>query len=94
METQMYPDAMNVLYRAIWPFLPPAILRLTKWTPGRVYVRFRCMADQLILIGKPLYKSMAEDTRLQSQEYKKDVMSVLGESAPLSVVCVSFISIQ
>lgn len=89
----MYPDAMNVLYRAIWPFLPPAILRLTKWTPGRVYARFRCMADQFILIGKPLYKSMAED-RLASQEYKKDVMSVLGESAPLSVVCVSFIFIQ
>ncbi|KAI0794683.1 cytochrome P450 [Fomes fomentarius] len=76
METRMYPDAMNVLYRAIWPLLPPAILKLTKWTPGRVYAHFRRMNDQFVSIGKPFYQSMAEDG-LASQGYKKNVMSVL-----------------
>ncbi len=92
MKTRLYPDAMTVLHRAIWMFLPPAILKLTKWTPGRLYARSRRVNDRFVSIGKPLYHSMAEDG-LASQGYKKDVMSMLGESAPLNVVSVSFIDI-
>ncbi len=78
-DTQLYPDAMNMVYRALWPYVPDALLALTKYTPGRIYSRYRGLNAEFEKIGKPLYHSNNVDG-LSSREGKKDVMSVLSES--------------
>ncbi|KAI0794698.1 cytochrome P450 [Fomes fomentarius] len=74
-DARLFPDATNVFYRATWQFFPQWLLKLTKYTPGRVYARFRHMKEEFAKIGKPLYNSSAKEG-LAARE-KTDVMSVL-----------------
>ena len=78
-DTQLYPDAMNMLYRAVWPYVPSALLALTKYTPARIYTRYRRLNAEFERVGKPLYHSNAMDASdgLAARSGKKDVMSVL-----------------
>ena len=75
----LYPDAVNMFYRSLWQYLPSSILKLTRFTPSRVYARCRRMNAAFAKIGQPLYFSNAGEP-LASREGKKDLMSVLRES--------------
>ncbi|KAI0794686.1 cytochrome P450 [Fomes fomentarius] len=75
-DTQLYPNATNMVYRGLWPYVPDALLALTKYTPGRIYSRYRGLNAEFERVGKPLYHSNNAN-ELPSREGKKDVMSVL-----------------
>ena len=77
----LYPDAVNMFYCSLWQYLPSSILKLTRFTPSRVYARCRRMNAAFAKIGQPLYFSNAGEP-LASREGKKDLMSVLGASFP------------
>ncbi|KAI0706655.1 PAH-inducible cytochrome P450 monooxygenase PC-PAH 4 [Earliella scabrosa] len=75
-DCMLYPDAVNMFYRSLWQYLPSSILKITRFTPSRVYARCRRMNAAFAKIGQPLYFSNAGEP-LASREGKKDLMSVL-----------------
>ena len=66
------------MWRATWPYLPAPLLRLTKYTPTALYGRLRRLNAMFADVGRPLYKSNAEEWD-GSREERRDVMSVLSE---------------
>ncbi|KAI0794671.1 cytochrome P450 [Fomes fomentarius] len=75
-DARLFLDATNVFYRATWQFFSQWLPKLTKYTPGRVYARFRHMKEEFAKIGKPLYNSSAKEGLVARE--KTDIMSVLS----------------
>ncbi|KAI0737344.1 cytochrome P450 [Daedaleopsis nitida] len=72
----LYPSTLNMIYQGLWPYCPKSLLKLTKYTPGRVYTYFRRLNELFTDIGRPLYVSNANDGPV-IREGKRDVMSIL-----------------
>ncbi|KAH9928018.1 cytochrome P450 [Epithele typhae] len=75
-DANLYPTASEQIWRATWPYLTWPVLKLTKYTPTKLYTRFRRVNRMFENIGRPLYKA-GLDTWDASQEKRRDAMSLL-----------------
>ena len=67
----------TMLWRGTWPYLPQPLLELTKYVPTTIYKRLRSLNRMFTEIGRPLYKSTANDWDGTRSE-KRDALSVLS----------------
>ncbi|KAF8259494.1 cytochrome P450, partial [Lactarius quietus] len=70
-DTTLYPSRLDVVFRALWRYIPESILHFVRYLPSREYRRFRSYSDYVHNFAQGLIKeSMVRGDG-------KDMMSVL-----------------
>ncbi|KZV71385.1 cytochrome P450 [Peniophora sp. CONT] len=72
-DSMLYPHRWDVVFRSLWRFFPPNLLRLLRYLPNREYRRPRNFQDYMRAFGRKLIDQTQADTKGTG----KDVMSVL-----------------
>lgn len=74
----MYPATWNLLFKALWCYIPTRILRLAEYIPTREYRRFRAFNCLTKGIASQLVADKASSSFAGEEEGNKTVMSLLG----------------
>ena len=76
----MKPPTIAMACWAVWTYLPERVLMLTKYTPTKMFARFRRLNAMFADIGRPLYRASFEEWDT-AQEARRDVLAMLGTAA-------------
>lgn len=70
----MHPRAADLLFKAVWKFIPDNVLQLVQYIPSREYRRFR----NFLNLAKKIAKDLVQEKASVTAKGDKDIMSVLG----------------
>lgn len=78
-DSVLYPAKWNTVFRALWGYVPAALLNFVKYLPTREYARFR---RTLGIINRESERLVTEKSAglLAGDKSAKDIMSILGRS--------------
>ncbi|KAH7925485.1 cytochrome P450 [Leucogyrophana mollusca] len=76
LDSLLHPPSWDLLFKALWPYLPASVLSLIKYLPTKEYKRFRDYLHTAFRTGKGLIEQKASGTEKGS----KDIMSILVQS--------------
>lgn len=72
------PSTWNLIFQALWSYLPESILEYVRYVPTREYTRFR---KTLKVINKVSQQLIDHKSRIMSEDKSaRDIMSVLGKA--------------
>ena len=77
LDTTLHPAKWNIIFRAMWRYLPTALLDLVDYIPTKEYTRFRRTTKIINKVSKQLIDEKT-DALLAGDMTGKDAMSILG----------------
>ncbi|KAF4581513.1 hypothetical protein EYR38_002842 [Pleurotus pulmonarius] len=77
-DTILYPPKWDLLFKALWRYIPPPILQVVEYIPTKEYRRFRNFKALAKRIGKELIEQKADGAIAEGSS--RDMLSVLVRS--------------
>jgi len=70
-DSSLYPPRLDLVFKALWCYIPEPVLHYVRYLPAREYRRLRTFLDYSLSFSRDLVGDSVEDTD------GKDIMSVL-----------------
>ena len=79
-DSTLYPPKWDLLFKAVWQYIPNPILRFVEFIPSREYRRFR----KFLKLAKSVAKELVDQRTSNALEpSNRNILNVLGESQKL-----------
>lgn len=76
-DSALHPPMWDILFKALWKYIPEPILELVRFIPTREYSRFRGTLNLIEGLSRQLV-SEKKKVFISGDKKSKDVMSILG----------------
>ena len=77
-ESSLYPTSWNIVFRALWKYLPEWMLDYIRYIPTREYTRIMKTVNVISRVSRKLIEEKTSALLAGNQD-SRDVLSVLGE---------------
>ena len=76
-DSMLHPPKWDILFKALWHYIPERILHYVKYIPTREYSRFRRTLNLIENVSRGLVNEKRE-AYLSGDAKSKDIMTLLG----------------
>jgi hypothetical protein len=83
-DSTLYPPKWDLLFKAVWQYIPNPILRFVEFIPSREYQRFRNFLKLAKSVAKELVDQKTSNVLMEPSN--RNILTVLGESQKLKKI--------